>query len=440
MIALSACQVTPNRPSHPVTSPPTSGAEITQEPHHVSNQSDNFPSQVQLWDALETGFVIGSLHGRAARDMANQLDFFKSRGFLENSIRRSPDYLTLFHSEVQQRGLPSELALIPIVESGLRAQATSPKGAHGTWQFMPATARQYGLVVNHLVDQRRDLLLATNAALDFLTELEAQFSNWHLAIGAYNCGPACVARNRRASIQRGEAGHFEELRLPQETRLYVARIMALRELIRERRELGLQLPELAAASTLAIIPVQQDVDVDTVLAVTGLTRAEFNHYNPAVTGPLIISAWTPRLLLPVEAAKAWQRQPSPPATWTLAHLDRSISVAKLASNLGLKESEFRSINTIPRGNHPVKGSLLLVPKRVSLPPGLRPVSSNTLHLAQLKLQPDIRVVNVKVKRGDSLWKIARNYKVSISDIARWNKISPKSILRVGQTLRLEFPG
>lgn len=391
------------------------------------------------WGALRRGFSLPDLEGAAAAEVDRQIQTLIRVRLLEGTAARAREQLPLYIDAVAERGLPMELALVPLVESGLDATARSPKGAHGAWQFMPATARDRGLVVNHLIDQRRDWLLSTQAALDHLQRLSRLFEgDWHLALAAYNCGEGCVGRAQRRARAEGRLARFEQLELPLETRRYVARIEALRRLVSEPERYGVRLPEVPMRNGLVIVDLQRDVDFEPAVAWTGLDAESFVRLNPAVQSPLIVVAWTPQLVLPTVAAQRFQRQQASAldhtSRWQLVRLQHDVSPTQLASAVALAEVELRRLNRIPAGQMPVVGSVLIVPGASAGSLHFALPESAELKRASLHLQPEQVRITVMVKRGDTLIGLARRLGVRPVELAQWNGLDPQARLREGRVL------
>jgi membrane-bound lytic murein transglycosylase D len=329
------------------------------------------------WGALRRGFSLPDLEGDAAAEVDRQIHALIRARLLEGSAARACEQLPLYIDAVAQRGLPMELVLVPFVESGLDAMARSPKGAHGAWQFMPATARDRGLVVNHLIDQRRDWLLSTQAALDHLQRLHRLFEgDWHLALAAYNCGEGCVGRAQRRAGAEGRPARFEQLELPLETRRYVARIEALRRLVSEPGRYGVRLPDVPMRNGLMVVDLQRDLDFARAVAWSGLEVESFVRLNPAVQSPLIVVAWTPQLVLPAAAAQRFLRQQ--------------------ASALDFADADTGRV--------------------------------------MQHLQPERQRITVTVRRGDTLIALARRLGVRPVELAQWNGLGPQARLREGGVL------
>ena len=307
-----------------------------------ANPSEN------LWARLRAGFSLAAPNTPWVGNFAHQ---YAASNLLDTAARRAAPLLYLVVEEVEKRGLPLELALIPFVESAFQPAATSPVGAHGPWQFMPYTGKRFGLAQDRLRDERRAWLASTRAALNYLQTLHTQFDDWHLAIAAYNTGEGAVDAARRTALAAGVAPRFENLRLPRETREYVPRVFALARLIAAQSNALTPIPN---APSLAVVAVAQDMDVKTAAQLAGLTESQFRQFNPAFSGPLIASATTPELLLPMDATPAFEARlathTGPLASWRLLRLHRAATAVGLAHELGMSLHDLLSVNPLPNGH------------------------------------------------------------------------------------------
>lgn len=317
-------------------------------------------SPTNLWERLRTGFALAAPDTPLVAQLAAQ---YAISNVLDSAGRRAAPLLFLVAEEIEQRGLPLELALIPFVESAFQPAATSPVGAHGPWQFMPYTGKRFGLVQDRLRDERRAWHASTRAALDYLQLLHAQFGDWHLAIAAYNAGEGAVETARRRALAAGVEPRFENLRLPRETREYVPRVFALARLITTQAAPLTPIPNVQALTAVA---VSRDMDVKTAVHLSGLTEVRFRQLNPAFNGPLIVAATAPELLLPSEAAQdfaaALARHTGPLATWYLLRLHRAATATALALELGVPPFDLVAANPLPRGHRYRAGASLFVPR------------------------------------------------------------------------------
>jgi membrane-bound lytic murein transglycosylase D len=430
-IAVESVQVFPVS----LAPPEVSAAEVASqaEPLPLPEPPSLLPPPTDLWDRLRRGFAMPRLETRAAEQFARH---FAATGFLLKTESRARRYLYYFLEEIERRGLPTELALLPFVESSMNPHARSQVGAMGAWQFMPATGRRFDMRVSHLVDDRKSVLESTRGAMAYLESLYAQFGDWSLALASYNWGEQNVARAQERNRSRGLRDDYLSLTLPRETRNYVPQLEGLKRLILDPARYGATLPAIPNEPYFREVAVGQDMDVDLALRFAGITEAEFFALNAAVRRPLVIAAATPRLLLPHGAAERFEARRAahagPTASWTAIRLGESQRVETLAARMGIGAQELRRLNGIPPGMKPTVGSSVIVPKSEADGGG---VAGDLVQNAYLNLSPEVKRITVRVRRGETLSGIAARLGVRPADLARWNPgTTPASRLKAGQQL------
>jgi membrane-bound lytic murein transglycosylase D len=338
---------------------------------------------------------------------------------------RMQRYLPYLFAQVRARGLPAELAFLPVVESALDPYAFSPYGASGLWQFMRPTAKQYGLRMTEYYDGRRDVIDATEAALNFLQDLHGRFDDWQLALAAYNAGGGTVSK----ALRRSQHRDFFRLRLPRETRAYVPRLLAISAVIAQPEAYGITLPPVRNVDPLRVINLSSAYDVAVVAETLGIGAADIYGFNPGLKR----SQWsrdTPlRLTLPVSYQGALQD-----ASHLLASvpLEQRVAWREIVVKAGDTISELAAANDLSSRqlrvfNH-LDNDFLRVGQSLRIP------STSTVTLPNVA-----NTSSYTVRRGDSLWSIARRGKTSIDTLARLNRIGRRDLLRVGQTIRLPLP-
>jgi membrane-bound lytic murein transglycosylase D len=268
--------------------------------------------------------------------------------------------------EVNLRGMPTEIALLPFVESAFNPVAKSTAKAMGIWQFMPATGKDFKLTQNVFRDERRDVLQSTHAALDYLQRLHRQFGDWQLALAAYNWGEGNVAK----AIKRNQAARlptdYLSLKMPKETRDYVPKLMAYKAIVSDPKAYGIVLPDLENHPYFVAIDVTRDIDVDVVIKLAELTPEEFRNLNPSFNKPVILSAANQQILLPFGHAELFQENlknyTEPLSTWTAVSVPATESAEQLAKRLGISVAVLREVNAIPLGMRVRAGSTVLIPR------------------------------------------------------------------------------
>ena len=317
-----------------------------------------------LWLRIQDGFTMPELNSPLVITETRRLA--AKPEYVQRSMARSSRYLFYIVEEVNLRGMPTEIALLPFVESAFNPVAKSTAKAMGIWQFMPATGKDFKLTQNVFRDERRDVLQSTNAALDYLQRLHRQFGDWQLALAAYNWGEGNVAK----AIKRNQAARlptdYLSLKMPKETRDYVPKLMAYKAIVLDPKAYGIVLPELENHPYFVAIDVTRDIDVEVVTTLSGLTPEEFRNLNPSFNKPVILSAANQQILLPFGHAEVFQENlknyPGPLSTWTAIRVPATESADQLAKRLGVSLAVLREVNAIPSGMRVKAGSTVLIPK------------------------------------------------------------------------------
>jgi len=395
-----------------------------------------------LWERVRRGYALPALGGEL---VAKWEQYYAGRpDYVQRMTDRGGRYLFHIVEEVERRGLPSELALLPFIESAFNPQAVSNARASGMWQFMPATGKDFELRQNLFRDDRRAVLESTRAALDYLQQLHGQFGDWHLALAAYNWGQGNVQRaiNRNRSAQRPI--DYASLRMPDETRNYVPKLQAVMNLVASPEAYGLQLPQLENHPYFLTVAIDRDIDVALAASLAGLPLDEFHALNPQHNKPVILAAGTPEVLLPYDNANRFLRElalhSGPLASWTAWVAPRTVNAAEAARLVGMSEGDLREVNRIPARMMVQAGSTLLVPRNGH---GGNDVAEHIAHNAVMRLAPERppqRRVMVKAgAKGDSVATVAKRYRVSASQVAQWNKVGITARFRPGQQIVLMLP-
>ncbi len=395
-----------------------------------------------LWTRVRSGLALQPVDDERT---ARWTQWYASRpDYVQRMTERGGRYLFHIIEEVEKRGLPADLALLPFIESAFNPQAVSRARAAGMWQFMPATGRDFELRQNLFRDDRRDILASTRAALDYLEKLHGMFGDWHLALAAYNWGQGNVQRALRHNERAGLPTTYAHLRMPDETRNYVPKLLAVRALIERPADFALRLPPLANHPFFLSMPIVRDIDVALVARLSALELDEFRALNPQLNKPVILAAGTPQVLLPYDNAHRFAENLAlhrgPMASWTAWVAPRTMQPLAAAKLVGLSEQRLREINRIPPRMLVRKGSTLLVPRNAAV---TRDVSERVANGAVLQLSPQARParrVTLRAgKSGDSVVAVARRYGLSAAAVARWNGVGTKARFKAGSTIVVMLP-
>ena len=393
-------------------------------------------AQIDLWARVRRGFTMPDLDSDLVR---NREQWYASRpDYVARMTERGGRYLFYIVEELDKRGMPTELALLPFIESAYNPQAMSSARASGMWQFIPGTGRDYALKQNIFRDDRRDVLQSTRAALDYMQKLYAMFGDWHLALAAYNWGEGSVQRAIAKNQKLGLPTDYASLKMPNETQYYVPKLQAVKNIIARPTDFGLTLAPLRNHPYFLSVPIERDMDVAVAVKLAGMPLDEFQYLNPQMNKPVILAAGTPQVLLPYDNANQFVRElprhRGPLASWTAWVVPKTVRPAEAAREVGMSEAELREVNRIPPRMLVKAGSTLLVPR------GERrqaDVSAQIADNATMALAPDappLRRVSLKAGRRESVASVARRYRVSAVQVARWNSVSAGASFRPGQTV------
>ncbi|MBL0946497.1 MAG: transglycosylase SLT domain-containing protein [Hydrogenophaga sp.] len=393
-----------------------------------------------LWERIRRGLAMNDLDGDLVRQ--HEQWYLARPDYIQRMTERSSRYLFHIVEEIERRGLPMELALLPFIESAFNPAAVSSARAAGMWQFMPATGASFDLKQNVFRDDRRDVLASTRAALDYLEQLYGRFGDWHLALAAYNWGQGNVNRAITRNQRAGEPTGYLDLNMPAETRHYVPKLQAVKNIVANPQRYGATLPVIGNHPFFDTITVLRDMDVALIARLAEVSEADFRMLNPSLKQPVVMAAGTPTVLLPWDNATTFQRNlqsyNGPLASWTAWVVPHNMSPAEAAERMGMSEAELRSVNNIPPRMRLAAGSSLLVPRNGRLD---RDVPAHVADNAALNLQPEVttRRVVVKARKGDNVARLASRHGVSAVRVAEWNRLSVNSALKAGQSITLQLP-
>ena len=410
----------------------------TDDVPHSSFTPVDLPAD--LWERIRRGFAMPDLQVDLVQDREQW--YAQRPDYIHRMTERSSKYLYHIVEEIERRGMPTELALLPFIESAFNPQAVSSARASGMWQFMSRTGKDFDLKQNAFRDDRRDVLASTRAALDYLQKLHGMFGDWHLALAAYNWGEGNVSRSLSRNQRIGAPLAYTELRMPAETRMYVPKLQAMKNVVANPQALGVNLPSIPNHPYFQTVPLPRDMDVALIARLAEVSAEDFKALNPSAHRPVMLAGGTPQILLPWDNAEIFQRNMEAYAgrlaSWTVWVATKNMKVADVAKRYNMAEEEFRQINKIPPRMLIKAGSALLVPRTSHQQ---NDVSAKLADNGQLNLAPEVtlRKQIVKARKNDSLLLIAKRYKVSAEQVAQWNGLSVNSALRPGQKISLMLP-
>ncbi|MGE5172057.1 MAG: transglycosylase SLT domain-containing protein [Rudaea sp.] len=445
MLALAACATPgpqqtaapppPSTPLAPVDFPPAPPKIALVNPFD-GEAADLEPlplSAGDLWDRIVRGYAIPDIDGPLV-DKWEQW-YAERPDYVARMVERSRRYLYHIVTEVEARGMPLEIALLPIVESAFNPNALSVSRASGIWQFMPQTGKTYGLKQNWWFDSRRDVIAATSSALDYLQTLNAEFNDWQLSLAAYNWGEGNVRRAIARNRARGLPADFAHLQnMAVETRNYVPKLQAIKNIVADPQKYGLVLADVPDAPYFTVVRTTVRMDVKRAAELAELDVDEFLALNPQHNRPVISGADDYAILLPIDKAEIFAAKlnliDQPLVSWQAHRMKAGETLPQVAMRYGMSIETLRSVNGIgPRQTVPVGYALLVPVQRASRE------AAASLEDAVFTTVPVNRTFYYTVHRGDSLGAIAARHGVTIEDIRRWNRLKG-NLVRVGQKLRV----
>ena len=364
LAALTGCASTADWSSDTPTRQDPRAAKAKRVNLQNQSVSDVYAPSSNLWIRIRDGFEMEPMNTPLEIE---QVRWLSARpDYVNRSMKRSSRYLFYIVQEVNARKMPTEIALLPFVESAFVTHAKSSAKAMGLWQFMPATGKDFRLTQNVFRDERRDVLQSTDAALDYLQRLYKQFGSWDLALAAYNWGEGNVSKAQKRNLAAGLPTDYLSLKMPSETRNYVPKLMAYRQIVLDPQAYGIVLPELENHPYFVAVDVGADIDVALVIKLSEIPAEEFHSLNPSFNKPVILSNANQQILLPFGHAEVFQenlkKYTLPLSSWTAVQVTKSETVDQAAKTLGVDVDTLRETNGIPKGMRIRAGSTVLVPK------------------------------------------------------------------------------
>ena len=336
---------TANAAERPAQANPAASA-FAQEMPIVAERPTN---DADLWARIRRGFTMNDLSSDL---VTSQEQWYATRpSYIGRMTERSSKYLYHVVEELERRNMPTELALLPFIESAFNPQAVSGAKAAGMWQFMPATGKYFALKQNVFRDDRRDVLASTKAALDYLQKLHRMFGDWHLALAAYNWGEGSVGRAIAKNQREGLATDYSSLSMPDETRNYVPKLLAVKNIVANPQVFNATLPEIPNHPYFQSVTITRDLDVALAAKLAEIKLEDFKSLNPSANKPVIFAAGTPRILLPWDSAGIFERNLSihngQTAGWTVWIAPATMKVVDAAKRVGMNETQFQRAESHP---------------------------------------------------------------------------------------------
>ena len=390
-----------------------------------------------LWERIRGGFALDELASPLVKDWEN---WYANRpDYVARMIARGERYLFHIVEEVEKRRMPSEVALLPMIESAYNPTAYSRAHASGIWQFIPSTGKTYGLRQNWWQDERRDVLAATRAALDYLEKLYEMFGSWELALASYNWGEGAVGRAIQRNESRGMRTDYLSLDMPAETRNYIPKLMAVKNLIARPEAFGLALADVPNRPYFVVVTTDRHIDVKLAAQLAEMTVEEFLALNPSHNRPVIRAEQPQPILLPADRAERFQAKlhshSEPLVSWQSYTIERHDSLEKIGARFNIPASQLREVNGLSPAIRNLAGLTILVPstrERSELDVAAAGFATPSAPVKTVAQSP----LKYVVRPGDSLGSIASRFGLRAAELATRNGIRNGRLL-AGQTLTIE---
>jgi membrane-bound lytic murein transglycosylase D len=430
---LAGCQTTSRIDPVGTHRAPNLAAGVKQKPIFLSDKPTPLVPQ-DVWERMRQGFQLQEGNGQNPRIDQQRLWFANNPSFLENAGARGSLYMHYIVERLEERNMPLELALLPVIESAYNPLAYSRSDAVGLWQFIPSTGRYFNLRQTSFYDGRRDITASTIAALDYLTRLHDMFNgDWLLALAAYNAGEGTVSRAIERNQKLGLPTDYWNLPLPQETQDYVPKFLALSQVVLAPEAYGVNLNPIANQPYFQVVELNQRMDLSKVAAMADIDEDELFQLNPAFKKRMTVDG-PQHLLVPTAKAQLLtaslsNMKPQELVDWQQYRVRTGDTLASLASRYQV------SVNSLKDSNR-LSGNSLHVGQALSIPtqPGMTPARPVFEEMASR--DKPTRSRNYRVKKGDNLMTIAKANKVEVKDLQHWNQLSGQN-LKVGQTLVMQ---
>jgi membrane-bound lytic murein transglycosylase D len=426
-------------PTQPPAEPSSGPVPLPPPPGTVGEDRRQNDTRINLWERIRRGFAMQELRGPR---VAGATQWYASKpDYIDRMSARASLYLFHIVDEIEKRGMPTELALLPFVESAMQPEAVSSAAAAGLWQFIPSTGKIYALEQNLWKDERRDVIHSTRAALDYLQKLYGDFGDWHLALAAYNMGEGGLARaidrNRRAN----KPTDYASLRIPLETQGYVPKLQAVKNVIADPKRYGIELADIPNQPYFIAVPKTRDVDLVTAAKLADMPLDKFRALNPSFNRPVILGALQPNILLPADKAEiftgnlaAYEATGQALTSWTGYTMKPNETLSQVAARVGVSEAQLREANRVPPRYRLAPGSTILIPRDETMDADI-PATMVNASFGLVPEQSNLRQVTYRVRRGDTLNSVAARWHVQPADIVAWNNLHSHSLF-AGQRLNL----
>lgn len=394
------------------------------------------PRYKDLWERMRAGFSMKEIDSPLVA--RHEAWYLNRPEYVQRMIERSRRYLYFVVEELEKRNMPTEIALLPMIESAYNPQAYSRARASGMWQFIPSTGKKYGLQQNFWYDGRRDVLAATRAALDYLQFLHDMFGDWELALAAYNWGEGGVQRAVAKARAHGKGTDYASLKMPKETRNYLPKLQAVKNILSDPSLLDFELEAVPNRPYFAVVDAPGHIDVVKAARLADIPVKEFRSLNPGYNRPVIIQAAARQIVLPIDKVDEFhanlESNDEPLVTWQTYTLKKGETLEKVAVKFGTSAARLREVNGFNGRRHKGvrPGQMILVPMEEDAE---TTNLDETYNSADFQASPEeySAARTYTVRRGDTLFSIARKHHTTVARIKAVNAMKVNYV-KPGQTL------
>ena len=413
----------------PVQAPPHTALEIIEPPLEEQN----------LWNRVRAGFALDETAKKHPKVAIHERWYSKHPKYINRTFERARPFLFDIVEQLDAKNMPLEIALLPVVESAFQPFAYSHGRAAGVWQFIPGTAKQYGLTIDWWYDERRDVMASTQAAVTYLSYLNKRFDgDWLLALAAYNSGQGTVSRAIRKNKRKNKPTDFWNLDLPKETRGYVPRLLAISNIVENPQHFDVSLKPMPNETQLGLVDSGSQIDIALAAELADMSIDEIYNLNPAINRWATPPNGPHTFLLPLDKVETFNGNiaklpPNKRVTWKRHKV-------KSGETLGHIAQKYRTTTGVLAQVNSLRGSLIRINQHLIIPVAQKSAVNYRLSADQRlkKTQNTSRKGRSKlthtVRKGDTLWDIAIKYKVGVTALSAWNGMAPKDTLRIGQKL------
>ena len=410
---------------------PSIDAEALRSQDKIDSSDLPFKS-ISIWPRVKDGFALNSKPSKKAKKIIKKYEkWYKDRPeYIERMLNRSGKYLFYVVEQVQLRGMPTEIALLPMIESAYNPLAKSRMKAMGMWQFIPSTGKVYGLKQNWWRDDRRNVIDSTTAALDYLEKLHGMFGTWELALAAYNAGEGRIGRSIKRNKKLKRPLDYYNIRLPRETRNYVPKLLAIKNIINNPEKYDLYITDIADKPYFASIPIPKEIDTALIAEFAEIPMEEFQLLNAQHKRPLMRSEhYSQEVLLPIDSIQTFHSNmeiyDQPLVSWKTYKPKNGEKVYQVAKKFGINTKVLAQINQISSRKRFRRNSIVLIPSKSALKTNF-PLNKDSLFNYS-------SIVTHHVSPGETLSHISDDYNISVRDLMEFNELKSTKIIS-GSTL------